>query len=203
VAAVLSPRTLRPSRKMSPAPRKPMPDTSCAATRVGLSSPDTSDSKITKLAAPSATRVLVRRPASRLCHCRSNPIRALRPPATARLIAACAMDIVTTVSLRVGLSARPLLCSAHAAQSIPRPVHGARQRAGERRALAHGELLDLSPSGGCLRSTKWPDHVPVPSFGTRMVCTGCGITHRLRDSAAELGRAAGAAKPDRCAVALT
>jgi hypothetical protein len=21
----------------------------------------------------------------------------------------------------------------------------------------------------------WPDHVPVPSFGRRMVCTGCGI----------------------------
>jgi hypothetical protein len=21
----------------------------------------------------------------------------------------------------------------------------------------------------------WPDHVPVPSFGPRMVCTRCGI----------------------------
>jgi hypothetical protein len=21
----------------------------------------------------------------------------------------------------------------------------------------------------------WPDHVPVPAFGPRMVCTGCGI----------------------------
>jgi hypothetical protein len=21
----------------------------------------------------------------------------------------------------------------------------------------------------------WPDHVPVPSFGPRMVCTSCGI----------------------------
>jgi hypothetical protein len=22
---------------------------------------------------------------------------------------------------------------------------------------------------------RWPDHVPVPSFGPRMVCTRCGI----------------------------
>ena len=22
---------------------------------------------------------------------------------------------------------------------------------------------------------RWPDNVPVPSFGPRMVCTGCGI----------------------------
>ncbi len=36
VAAVFSPNTVNPSRKMMPAPRKPMPDTICAATRVGL-----------------------------------------------------------------------------------------------------------------------------------------------------------------------
>jgi hypothetical protein len=33
VAAVFSPRTLIPSRNITPAPRKPMPETTCAATR--------------------------------------------------------------------------------------------------------------------------------------------------------------------------
>jgi hypothetical protein len=65
VAAVLRPRTLIPSRKISPAPRKPIPDTTWAATRVGLASPGDSDAKITKLAAPIATSELVRRPARR------------------------------------------------------------------------------------------------------------------------------------------
>jgi hypothetical protein len=27
-----------------------------------------------------------------------------------------------------------------------------------------------------LSAEPWPDHVPVPSFGPRMVCTQCGIT---------------------------
>ena len=26
-----------------------------------------------------------------------------------------------------------------------------------------------------LSADRWPDHLPVPSFGPRMVCTGCGI----------------------------
>jgi hypothetical protein len=26
-----------------------------------------------------------------------------------------------------------------------------------------------------LAGDPWPDHAPVPSFGPRMVCTGCGI----------------------------
>src|SRR5690242_18873456 len=70
-----------------------MPETTCAATRVGLASPGTSAAKITKLAEPSATSVLVRSPASRLRHCLSKPMSELRPPATARLIAASAMEI--------------------------------------------------------------------------------------------------------------
>jgi hypothetical protein len=65
VAAVFSPVTCSPSRKMMPAPRKPIPDTTCAATRVGLSSPGYRPEKMTKLAAPIATSVLVRKPAIR------------------------------------------------------------------------------------------------------------------------------------------
>jgi hypothetical protein len=85
VAAVLSPRTLKPSRKISPAPRKPIPETTWAATRVGLASPGVSAAKMTKVAAPRDTRVLVRRPARRLRHCRSKPMTALRPKATAKI----------------------------------------------------------------------------------------------------------------------
>ena len=35
LAAVVSPRTVRPWRMIAPAPRKPMPVTICAAIRVG------------------------------------------------------------------------------------------------------------------------------------------------------------------------
>jgi hypothetical protein len=38
-----------------------------------------------------------------------------------------------------------------------------------------------------LSADPWPDHVPVPSFGPRTVCSRCG-----RGCAAELARAAGA-----------
>ena len=58
-----------------------------------------SEAKMTKLAEPSATSVLVRRPATRLRHCRSKPIRALRPQATARSNAACSMVIVMIAPL--------------------------------------------------------------------------------------------------------
>jgi hypothetical protein len=30
-------------------------------------------------------------------------------------------------------------------------------------------------TGAILSVDPWPDHVPVPSFGPRMVCTRCGI----------------------------
>jgi hypothetical protein len=45
-----------------------------------------------------------------------------------------------------------------------------RQHAGERRSLAvschHLGIISAAP---------WPDDVPVPAFGRRMVCTKCGI----------------------------
>jgi hypothetical protein len=33
----------------------------------------------------------------------------------------------------------------------------------------------LCHRGGVLAVDRWPDAIPVPSFGPRMVCTGCGI----------------------------
>jgi hypothetical protein len=33
----------------------------------------------------------------------------------------------------------------------------------------------LCHHGAVLAVDRWPDGVPVPSFGPRMVCTGCGI----------------------------
>ncbi len=51
--------------------------------------------------------------------------------------------------------------------------------------------------GTVLAVDHWPDDVPVPSFGPRMVCTGCGV---VGADAAELDGEAGAANADRCAV---
>src|SRR3984893_9436232 len=87
VAAVLRPRTLSPSRMITPAPRNPIPDTIWAATRVGSAvaprNPyaDNSTNKV----APTATKALVRNPAIRARYCRSNPMTVPRPiPAPSR-----------------------------------------------------------------------------------------------------------------------
>ena len=40
VAAVLSPEMLAPCLMMTPAPRKPIPEATCAATRVGSPAPN-------------------------------------------------------------------------------------------------------------------------------------------------------------------
>jgi hypothetical protein len=34
---------------------------------------------------------------------------------------------------------------------------------------------ELCHHAAVLSAGPWPDHVPVPSFGPRMVCTRCGI----------------------------
>ena len=34
---------------------------------------------------------------------------------------------------------------------------------------------ELCHHAAVLSAEPWPDHVPVPSFGPRMVCTSCGI----------------------------
>src|SRR2546422_3399831 len=73
VAAVVSPRTLKPSLKITPAPRKPIPDTTCAAMRVALLSPAVIPESATKAADPVATSACVRMPAMRWCHWRSTP----------------------------------------------------------------------------------------------------------------------------------
>src|SRR6266446_8345382 len=74
VVAVFRPRTDSPSRRMTPAPMKPIPEATWAAMRVGLFSPFIKALMSTKPADPTATRALVRRPAGRRCHCRSTPM---------------------------------------------------------------------------------------------------------------------------------
>src|SRR5579884_73981 len=92
VAAVVRPLIDRPWRMMAPAPRKPMPLTTCAATREGSSltrtwgplcdrmslKPNAETS--VKSAAPTETSRCVRRPA---CRSRSSRSRPIAPPSTA------------------------------------------------------------------------------------------------------------------------
>src|SRR6185437_8760860 len=94
-AAVVSPRTVRPFRMIAPAPRKPMPLTTCAAIRdgsrrtrtFGPPEPRTSwkpkAETIVNSAAPIATSMWVRSPASCSRHSRSIPIAAPSAAATA------------------------------------------------------------------------------------------------------------------------
>src|SRR5699024_6950004 len=66
VAAVFNPRMLLPALSliMAPAPRKPTPETTDAAIRTAPSEPAARMAKSTKIAAPTATRTLVRNPAT-------------------------------------------------------------------------------------------------------------------------------------------
>ena len=76
VAAVFKPRTFKPSRMMTPAPKKPMPDTTCAAMRIDSIGKFDSVAIVTNNAAPDATNALVRKPAMRWRNWRSVPINA-------------------------------------------------------------------------------------------------------------------------------
>src|SRR4051794_1320912 len=93
VAAVVSPRTEKPCRMIAPAPRKPIPVTTCAAMRVGsartmLLPPARNSWKpyaetIVNRAEPSETRRCVLTPASRSRSSRSNPTIPPSPHANA------------------------------------------------------------------------------------------------------------------------
>ena len=65
----------RPFRRITPAPRKPMPETTWPAMRK-LSSAvrAVSAASMTNIAAPADTSALVRKPAMRCRHCRSRPM---------------------------------------------------------------------------------------------------------------------------------
>src|SRR5439155_10255268 len=84
--AVVRPRTEIPSRMIAPAPRKPIPVTICAATRVGSTlvpkSANPYAPTIVNRHEPSETSRCVRMPASRSRSSRSMPTAAPRPAAT-------------------------------------------------------------------------------------------------------------------------
>src|SRR5690606_32455254 len=81
LAAVVRPRITWPRASIAPAPRKPMPDTTCAATRDGsrvTCSPSASENPYMETimisAEPTHTSICVRSPAAQDNRSRSNPI---------------------------------------------------------------------------------------------------------------------------------
>ena len=80
--AVVRPRTLSCSKKITPAPMKPIPETTCAAIRdashrilpVSVAGAPYSDTRVNKQL-PSPTRMWVLMPASLWCTSRSSPMR--------------------------------------------------------------------------------------------------------------------------------
>src|SRR5919198_5613810 len=117
VAAVVSPRTERPCRMIAPAPRKPIPVTTCAATRVGsartMLPPETRKSRnpyapaIVNRAAPIETSMCVRKPASRSRSSRSIPTAPPSAAATASRRSASSQSSAGT--LDASSIERPLL----------------------------------------------------------------------------------------------
>ncbi len=79
VAAVFNPFTLLPSLNITPAPKKPIPQTTCDATRVLSSeSGNTAKDKYTNKNAPIPTKTLVLRPIILCRYCLSIPINILK-----------------------------------------------------------------------------------------------------------------------------
>src|SRR5438445_585050 len=148
VAAVVRPRTDRPSRMIAPAPRKPMPVTICAAIRDGSARttfpPCVRNSwnpyaeTIVNRHEPSDTSKCVRSPASRSRSSRSTPIARPRPAATTRRTSASQLD-------RDGMSV---------ARSVDRLL------------LVHRELLD--PGRGELEQLVEPLAVERHALGGRL-----------------------------------
>src|SRR5437773_1188591 len=93
-----------PSRMIVPAPRKPMPVTTCAATRVGSTLVPNSSKPYAPTSvnrqAPSETSRWVRMPASRSRNSRSIPTAAPRPAATASRATASQPLIAVTLLAR-------------------------------------------------------------------------------------------------------
>jgi len=87
VAAVFKPVMFNPFRRITPAPKKPIPETTCPAMRKLSSGRAASAESMTNMAAPAATRAFVRRPAMRCRHCRSAPMKAPRIRANPKRIA--------------------------------------------------------------------------------------------------------------------
>src|SRR5579863_2222757 len=167
---------------MIPAPRKPMPDTTCAATRVGLASSGYRPSNTTKLAAPIATRVLVRKPAIRWRHWRSKPMQAPSSVATARLNAVWSIEVIMTEFLSgasdCGHGKRPrqknmqeivAVRLEHRSPPFPRSA----RQAGERRARvlgraarSHAAAADAIDFECCRRRQPRHGRVDVAEGGT-------------------------------------
>src|SRR5580700_2612838 len=89
LAAVVRPLTISPRAKIAPAPRKPIPDTTCAATREGSrmtfgprTEPKPYADTIMNKQAPTHTSMCVRMPAAHSRRSRSKPIRLPRTAAS-------------------------------------------------------------------------------------------------------------------------
>src|SRR5262249_33037431 len=97
---------------MTPAPRNPIPETTCAATRVGLLSSGVIAASATNAAAPMDTGVLVGSRASRGGTCRSRPMAAPRSAPRVRRTANVCQSI-THLRARFGAPSQPRSVAAH------------------------------------------------------------------------------------------
>ena len=123
VAAVLRPDTDAPCFRITPAPRKPMPEATCAATRVGspLLPPATAISLTsTNRVDPNATSALVRMPALRARNWRSSPISAPNAvPSTMRTVQSRITARENVVNMRIHLLKKGVRNFPHTLQRQP------------------------------------------------------------------------------------